>query len=91
MSFYLSVVDEKLKTDRDDPSIGLVLCRRKNETIVGHALKGVNSPMVVSDYYISLPPVLAAALPDVAKVEAGLDAIVAESSAELAAEEGDSQ
>lgn len=83
MNFYLAAVDKHLKTERDDPSVGLVLCRRKNPEIAELTLNGITRPMAVSEYHISLPPVIAATLPNAAEVEAKLDAIIAKSSDEV--------
>lgn len=72
MNFYLAAVDDKLQTEGDNPSIGLILCRGKNGLIVEYALRDLNKPMVVSEYTV-LPPSIANALlsPDV--LEAGLE------------------
>lgn len=39
MNFYLSVVDEQLRTEGDNPSIGLILCRDKNKLVAEYSLK----------------------------------------------------
>lgn len=61
MNFYLAAVDDKLQTEGDNPSIGLILCRGKNGLIVEYALRDLNKPMVVSEYTV-LPPSIANAL-----------------------------
>ncbi len=50
MNFYLSLVDDQLKTERYNPSIGLILCRDKNKTVAEFALKDIAKPMGVSEY-----------------------------------------
>ncbi|MCR5607916.1 MAG: PDDEXK nuclease domain-containing protein, partial [Lachnospiraceae bacterium] len=42
MNFYLSVVDEQLKSDIDNPSIGLILCRDKNKLVAEYSLKDIS-------------------------------------------------
>lgn len=53
LNFYLSAVDDLLKQDNDQPSIGLLLCRNKNNTIVEYALRDVSKPMGVSSYQLT--------------------------------------
>ena len=62
MNFYLAAVDEQLRSERDNPSIGLILCRGKNGLVVEYALRDMNKPMAVSEYTV-LPPEIARALP----------------------------
>ncbi len=50
MNFYLSAVDDLLKSDSDNPSIGLILCRDKNRMIAEYALKDMTKPIGVSEY-----------------------------------------
>lgn len=50
MNLCLSLVDEKLKTERDTPSIGLILRRDKNRTAAEYALKDMQKPAGVSEY-----------------------------------------
>jgi predicted nuclease of restriction endonuclease-like (RecB) superfamily len=71
MNFYLAAVDDKLRTEGDNSSIGLIHCRGKNGLIVEYALRDLNKPMAVSDYTV-LPPDIANALPSPDFLEAGL-------------------
>ena len=50
LNFYVNAVDELLKTDDDNPTIGLLICQDKNETEVKWAFKGVSTPMGVASY-----------------------------------------
>lgn len=63
MNFYLSAVDNQLRHPDDEPSIGIILCKGKNEIIVEYALRDSSKPMGVAEYRVSLPPQLEAALP----------------------------
>jgi len=58
MNFYLSAVDDLLKTDADQASIGIVLCKSKGAVEVEYALRGISKPIGVSEF------VLTEALPD---------------------------
>jgi predicted nuclease of restriction endonuclease-like (RecB) superfamily len=50
MNFYLSLLDEKLKSEKDNPSIGLILCKSKNKITAEYALRNFNKPIAVSEY-----------------------------------------
>ena len=50
LNFYLSAVDDLLKQENDQASIGLLLCRNKNNTVVEYALRDVSKPMGVASY-----------------------------------------
>lgn len=52
MGFYLTLLDEKIKDENDNPSIGIVLCQNKNNEIVDYTLKYINKPVGVSEYKI---------------------------------------
>jgi predicted nuclease of restriction endonuclease-like (RecB) superfamily len=53
LNFYLSAVDNILKTEQDAPTIGLLLCKGKNDLIAEYALQDINKPMGISEYRIT--------------------------------------
>lgn len=53
MNFYLSAVDDMLKGDNDNPSIGLILCKEKNKFTAQYSLKDINKPIGVSSFKIT--------------------------------------
>lgn len=53
VNFYLSAIDELLKDEGDNPSIGIILCRDKNRISVEYALKDINKPIGVSSYQLA--------------------------------------
>jgi predicted nuclease of restriction endonuclease-like (RecB) superfamily len=65
MNFYLSAVDDQLRHKADAPSIGIILCKGKNEVIVEYALRDSSKPMGVAEYRLSaaLPERLQSELP----------------------------
>ena len=67
LNFYLSAVDGMLKKEQDNPTIGLLLCKSKNNLVAEYALKDMSKPMGVSEYRItnSLPKELENQLPSV--------------------------
>jgi len=68
MNFYLSAIDDQLRHDTDKPSIGIILCQRRNEVVVEYALRDTAKPMGVAQYRTSeaLPAQLQDALPTLA-------------------------
>lgn len=65
MQFYLSVLDDKVRQEGENPSIGIIICKTKRRTVVEYALKSTGSPMGVADYSLSktLPKKLKGLLP----------------------------
>ncbi|WP_104663885.1 PDDEXK nuclease domain-containing protein [Ensifer adhaerens] len=70
MNFYLSAVDDQLRHESDAPSIGIILCKGKNEVIVEYALRDSTKPMGVAEYRLStaLPQPLQKELPTEAEL-----------------------
>ncbi len=66
MQFYLAVLDDVAREEGENPSIGMILCKTKNRTIVEYALRESNKPIGVSQYRMvsSLPADLKGQLPD---------------------------
>ena len=71
MNFYLSAVDDQLRHETDAPSIGIILCKGKNEVVVEYALRDSIKPMGIAEYRVSaaLPAPLQADLPTAAEFE----------------------
>lgn len=78
MNFYVKAVNHLLCGERDDPTIGIVLCRSKKRTIVEFALDMMENPIGVSTYKLrdELPPDLRNSLPSAEQLEMELDAAV---------------
>ena len=74
MNFYLAAVDDIKRHKDDQPSIGIILCRSKNELIVEYSLRDMSKPIGVPQYQLTeaLPKELAAQLPTVDQLEAEL-------------------
>jgi predicted nuclease of restriction endonuclease-like (RecB) superfamily len=75
LNFYLSAIDEQLKMPEDGQTIGLLLCEKKDRVIAEYALRGVDSPMGISEYQLSksLPKRFESVLPTTAEIEAELN------------------
>lgn len=91
LNFYLTALDEQVKMKEDAPSIGLILCRDRNNVIAEYALRDVNKPIGISRYALAatLPEELKASFPTVEEVEAELGKLsnaLEEQEAEILAE-----
>lgn len=74
MNFYLTAVDRQLRQTGDEQSIGLILCKSKNQVVVEYALQDVHKPMGVAVYHTErLPEALQRNLPTIAELEAELE------------------
>lgn len=75
MNFYLSVVDDQLKQESDQPSIGIILCKGKGGIEVEYALRGINKPIGVSEFITTqaLPAELKSNIPTIEEFERELN------------------
>ena len=66
LNFYLNVLDEKVKLPNENPSIGIVLCKEKNNTVVEFAIKTIDKAMGVATYRTTkeVPKEMRGILPD---------------------------
>ena len=72
LNFYLNLVDKYLKTEQDNPTIGLLLCKSRSKVIAEYALKGIEKPIGVSEYQLTkaIPENLKSNLPSIEELEA---------------------
>ena len=77
LNFYLKAVDEQLRSEGDQPTIGLLLCKSKDRLVAEYALSDIQKPMGLSTYALShtLPEALRGKLPSIEQLERelGLD------------------
>ena len=71
LNFYINVVDDKLRGENDNKTIGLLLCKGKDEVVAQYALTGYDQPIGISDYQLSkaVPENLKSALPSIEEME----------------------
>ena len=71
LNFYLSAVDGILKKEQDNPSIGLLLCKSKNNLVAEYSLKDMNKPIGISEYRVTsnLPAELENQLPSIEDIQ----------------------
>ena len=73
LNFYLTAIDRQVKTDKDAPTIGLLLCRTQNRLVAEYALADMSKPMGIAEYELSkaLPADLEDKLPSIERIEQG--------------------
>lgn len=71
LSFYLTAVDRQVKSEHDNPTIGLLLCKTKNKVVAEYALGDKTQPMGIAEYKLleSLPTELQTSLPSIEQIE----------------------
>lgn len=52
LNFYVTAVDELLRAEGDNPTVGLIICKSTDKTVVEWSLKGINKPLGVSTYQL---------------------------------------
>ncbi|MBK7900732.1 MAG: DUF1016 family protein [Azonexus sp.] len=71
LGFYLTAVDRQVKSEHDNPTLGLLLCKTKNKIVAEYALGDKTQPMGVAEYKLleSLPAELQTSLPSIEQIE----------------------
>lgn len=71
LNFYLSAVDSQVKSEQDNPTIGLLLCKSQNRVVAEYALRDSNKPIGVAEYQLvaALPAELRTSLPSIEQIE----------------------
>ncbi|MBA2653782.1 MAG: DUF1016 domain-containing protein [Gammaproteobacteria bacterium] len=75
LGFYLAAVDDLLRKEGDNQTIGILLCKSKNKVIAEYALRNIKAPIGVSEYTLAkaLPKELKTKLPTIEQLEAELN------------------
>lgn len=71
LNFYTNTVNEEIKGKDDKPTIGILLCKTPNKTVVKYSLQGIKTPIGVSDYQLAnaLPKQLKGEMPTIEELE----------------------
>ena len=71
LSFYTSVIDGEVKSEDDNPTIGILICKSKNDIVVEYSLNNINKPLGISEYQLSdiLPKEFQSSLPSIEQIE----------------------
>jgi len=76
LNFYINSIDEQIKGKEHNPTIGVLLCKTPNQTVIKYSLKSIGTPIGVADYELrkSLPKKLAKQMPTIEELEEQLEA-----------------
>ena len=71
LNFYLSAVDEQVKDIKDSPTIGILICKSKDDVVAKYSLQGIKKPMGITEYKLTkaLPKKLKPSLPTIEEIE----------------------
>ena len=71
LNFYLSAVDETLKSTYDNPTIGILLCKERNKIEAEYALRGMSQPIGIAEFKLSkaIPEEIKSELPTIEEIE----------------------
>ena len=71
LNFYLSAVDDILKSNEDNPTIGILLCKERNKIEAEYALRGMSQPIGVAEFKLSkaIPKEIKSELPTIEEIE----------------------
>jgi YhcG PDDEXK nuclease domain len=71
MNFYVNAIDDILKTEQDNKTIGIILCKDKDNVRAEYALRGVNTPIGISEFRLgeALPDEIKSNLPSIEDLE----------------------
>lgn len=74
LNFYVTAVDRQLRSESDQPTIGIIICKTKDKVVVEYALSDIKKPIGVSEYRLtqSLPKRFKSSLPSIKEIEAEL-------------------
>jgi len=74
LNFYLSAVDSQIKRSDDNPTIGILLCKKKDKIEAEYSLRDINKPMGISEYRLTeaIPENIKSKLPSIEELESEL-------------------
>lgn len=77
LNFYVTAVDRQMREESDNPTIGLLICKTKDNVIAEYSLSDIHKPLGISAYNLKniLPEDLQSSLPSIEEVEEGLSKI----------------
>ena len=80
LNFYLSAVDGTMRSERDDPTIGLLLCESRNGAVVEYAFKDIHKPIGIATYRVTreLPEPLKEEVPSIEDLESVVEKLRSE-------------
>ncbi|MBD5397011.1 DUF1016 domain-containing protein [bacterium] len=77
LGFYVTTINHQLKTDNDNPTIGLLVCKTKDDVVAQYSLEGYNLPISISQYDLNslIPRHFKSSLPSIEDIENKLKSV----------------
>ncbi|MDD5686250.1 MAG: PDDEXK nuclease domain-containing protein [Elusimicrobia bacterium] len=71
LNFYITAVDRQLRSEFDQPTVGIIICKTKDKVVAEYALSDIHKPIGVSEYQLthSLPKKFKSNLPTIKQIE----------------------
>ena len=75
LKFYITAVDKQMRTEHDNATIGILICKDKNDVVAEYALQDITAPIGVSSYklYNHLSENFKSSLPTIEEIENALN------------------
>jgi hypothetical protein len=75
LGLYISAINHQRKKDTDNPTIGLLICKTKDNIVAEYSLESTSRPIGISEYQLSrlLPDKFKSSLPSIEEIEAELE------------------
>ena len=75
LGFYVSTINHQYKTEDDNPTIGMIICKEKNNTVAKYTLEGCAAPIGISEYELTnlIPENYKSSLPSIKEIEEELN------------------
>lgn len=85
LGFYMAAVDDLMRKEGDNQTIGIILCKSKHKVVAEYALRNMNAPIGISEYTLAkaLPNELKTSLPTVEEIEAELNEDIGQNKDEI--------
>lgn len=71
LNFYITAVNKQLKTERDNPTIGILICKDKDNVVAEYALDDISQPIGIAEYQLTelLKQEIKSSLPSIEEIE----------------------
>jgi|SRR3989339_1594737 len=71
LNFYLKAIDKQVRTEHDNPTVGIIICKKKDKVVAEYALSDIHKPIGISAYKLthSLPKKFKPSLPSIEQIE----------------------
>jgi len=77
LKFYMTAINKQIKDENDNPTIGILICKHKDEVVAEYALEDITQPMGITEYRLgkALTDAVKSSLPSIASIESEIKKI----------------